>query len=193
MKRRLFFTISFALTIAIIFITHCDKEEGEQVIIMENYWPLTIGNNWRYHRIGAQYWKEVITESYVWAGNTVYKLERDSIGPEESWLVYMNGELRSYYNEAPPCTVTPAIMLKEPIVEGKEWFLAPGDTTLGTGVIEDLNASVTVPAGTFDQCLKVIYQTQSWTGAIWFAPGVGWVQSGPEVSPEDELIEYFVH
>ena len=70
---------------------------------------------------------------------------------------------------------TPYYLLKAPLMVGTTWDLTP---LYARRAIMSINASTTVPAGTFTGCIKVkqTYTTPSMADVVvtyWFAPGVG--------------------
>ncbi len=78
------------------------------------------------------------------------------------------------------------IQLKSPLRKGESWETAEGEEVLE---IEDVNATVSVPGGTFGECLKVIIQgTDSY---YIYAPNVGRIRVSNRYSYDAcELLDY---
>lgn len=79
---------------------------------------------------------------------------------------------------------TPYYILKEPIQQGTSWknvltFLSPPPIQVLT--IESTDETVTVPAGTFNHCLRIqcvlTSPDQNSEGYSWYAPKVGFIKS----------------
>lgn len=179
------------MPVAVSVFTGCNKKSPYDITV---YYPLTVGNKWTYQdtfdMTNGNLWTEEITESYEWEGRIVYKIEQDS-GHWPYWMVFVNDELRRY-DEAPPASDY-TILIQEPLEGGNEWFLSPSSSA--TLKIVDVNASVSVPAGRFDECLTV-EAPRSWGPTTWwYAPNVGLVKkewADPTYTHTVELIEFTV-
>jgi hypothetical protein len=92
-------------------------------------------------------------------------------------------------NAAEPVVMeSPQYLLHKPYENGTKWEVATVDEASDTGTpvtlqaaIENVDETVTVPAGTFEGCVKVAAQGESSRGMVreqisWFCPGVGMVK-----------------
>jgi hypothetical protein len=96
-------------------------------------------------------------------------------GVSNSNIVYVVSESGGIYHfaiqsakDTEPKIYFPIYYLKEPIQVGTEW--KSGHTT---GIIESVDDEVTVPAGTFKNCVRVKTTFPNQEKIEWFAPGVG--------------------
>ena len=96
-------------------------------------------------------------------------------GVSQSYIVYVFSEPGGIYHfaiqsskDTEPKMYFPIYYLKEPIQVGAEW--KSGYTT---GIIESVDDEVTVPAGTFKNCVRVKTTFPKQEKIEWFAPGVG--------------------
>jgi hypothetical protein len=164
----------------------------------EKYYPLKEGMTWVYgvtsSRPGAQKIKitnlaprelqgQKVTPRKWEVGDSVriYFIAKGDFG------VYRYAEQMTPTGE--PQIVTPQVFyLKDPVDKGTYWDISTkmGENDLKVAVIiEDIHEKVTVPAGTYEECVKVKHEggTQgakaslSITAYEWYAPGVGLVKS----------------
>lgn len=167
---------------------------------IEDYFPLAVGNEWVYEiklyvddsLESTDTLTMTITEIQQWNGMTVYK---------ESFInyyVYFEDELRNYVGF--PSDTTPYfVLLKEPLEEGNSWYFIPGlPDPINIIEIEDIDIRVSVPAGTFDNCIKCRLPFITPADLVWFyALEVGLVKQVLKFTEEGitvlELIEYEVH
>jgi hypothetical protein len=137
-----------------------------------DYFPLQVGNWWRYDSIPEQ----VITNTEM-IGDTTYfvfseydfgsrKFREDS---ESQIIEYKDGEERVWY--------------KFSALEGESWTISSfddGDFIEDCAVtLMNRNETVSVPAGTFENCVKFNFACPVIDGGLdseWFAPGVGCVK-----------------
>lgn len=148
--------ISLVIGIILFLFINCEKEspiEEENQYTIENYFPLAVGNKWVY-----KYWyvdtliyidSIYITESYNWNNNKIYKCK--AFGGDD-WMAYYDNEVRIYENP-PSDTTFYWICLKEPLEEGATWQVSP--TTTEQFEIKRIDVTVSVPAGIFEECIKV--------------------------------------
>lgn len=174
-----------------------ETEEGTETILMEvldeerivNGVPATVVLD-RVYLEG-----ELIEDTRDWyaqdaAGNVWYLGEEsyemagtDTLGLEGSWEWGVDGALPGIVMWADP-----AAHLNEPYRQ--EYY---ADEAEDWGMVVAINASVSVPAGTFTGCL----QTEDWNaledyaGSLeqkFYCPGAGWVKEVPVEDPEDEAV-----
>ena len=66
----------------------------------------------------------------------------------------------------------PTVILRAPTAAGTAWTDGPDDWR-----IDAVGVAVTVPAGTFHQCLRVVYTNEDIGGGVlWLAQGIGMVK-----------------
>jgi len=171
---------------------------------IENYMPLAVGNSWTHRyiddnslvipdHIDTGYSTRVIDESFSWRNYTVYK--KHMVGSQGIfyWL-YVNGETHTYYYEEPSDTGYYFIFLSEPLEVGNEWIVSTDPMSSNTARIENVNVGISVPAGIFNNCIRV-----KWPGDNAYdiyAPGVGLIKSYYEDatgSSTEELTEYIIN
>jgi len=192
----------FLPTILIISFIGCEKGSTGPTLeyTIGDYFPLAVGNEWVYEiklyvddsLESTDTLTMTITEIQQWNGMTVYK---------ESFInyyVYFEDELRIYLG-FPSDTSIYFVLLKEPLQEGNSWYFISGLTDPSNIIeIEDVDINVSVPAGTFDNCIKVRLPFITPADWVWFyALEVGLVKQVLKSTEEEitvqELIEYEVH
>lgn len=160
-----------------------------------SYFPLKEGRRWEYHVISDQgatkkllitnlaprevSGTKVTPRKWELGGSTFIELmKQDETG------TYRYAEQKG--EQAPPSLITPMeCHLKFPIAEGSSWNMAAklGNSTVNISLtIESLSDEVKVPAGTFQDCVKIKQAGEndagmSVMGYEWYAPKVGVVKS----------------
>jgi hypothetical protein len=181
----------FALLMAVLLL--CGRASAADAD--ELYYPLKAGRRWEYKVtsdrsdtktlvITNQAPKEVNERTVIprkWEmGKTVFF---QLMGKDEGG-VYRFAEQGG--EKAPPIPITPKeYELKYPVTEGTTWDLTAkvGDVKVPVNLtIESVTDTVTVPAGTFKNCVKVKTAGEekgraSVTAYEWYAPQVGVVKS----------------
>jgi hypothetical protein len=163
--------------------------------LSESYFPLTPGLRWEYTVTSDQGrpLKLVITNldprevngvtvtprRWDLGGSTFIELmKKDDTG------IYRYAEQKN--DTAPPALVTPMeCHLKFPIALDNNWTMATkvGPSLVNLNLtIESVSAAITVPAGTFKDCLKIKQKSDHDPGIAiigyeWYAPKVGVVKS----------------
>jgi hypothetical protein len=161
----------------------------------ESYYPLKEGMRWEYIVLSDKsdtkkliitnlaprevHGKKVTPRKWELGGNTFIEfMEKDDSG------IYRYAE--QVGEKGTPTLVTPKeCHLKFPITEGNNWTMTTkfGNSTLNVAfTIESVSEDVTVPAGTFKDCLKIKQvggndADASIMGYEWYAPKVGIVKS----------------
>jgi hypothetical protein len=161
----------------------------------ESYFPLKEGSRWEYNVISDQSATKkllitnlaprevsgvkVTPRKWELGGSTFIELmKQDETG------TYRYAEQKG--EQAPPSLITPMeCHLKFPIADGSSWDMAAklGNSTVNISLtIESLADEVKVPAGTFQDCVKVKQAGKndagmSVMGYEWYAPKVGVVKS----------------
>ena len=106
--------------------------------------------------------------------------------------IYKDGEVVAHEGEwrAGDDDARPGIIMPGTNLLGARYFqeLAPG-VALDRAETVSLSATVTTPAGTFEDCLKTIETTplEKGTSTKFYAPGIGLIQDGPV-----KLVDYDV-
>jgi hypothetical protein len=184
-----------------------DKNENPPSTCQLNsseYVPFQVNNWWQYV---STHWGDGPTEvdtsmniidstATVLGGITAYRLK--DIDPdltEYTWLVVVNSELRMY-ETLPHDTAGYYVFLRCPFDAGSTWPYYSrsvfGLTLMATLV--DNNASITVPAGTFHNCLHVAVSPYF---HAYFASGIGLIRAANAYSDssagvDDQLLSYYV-
>jgi hypothetical protein len=167
-----------------------------------NYFPLDVGNKWIYTSfVRGKYRTDEIIGTEIINGITTYIEEGIEPDPdnyhEKLWLTYDSSSVllyRMWNNEGadPAIDVTPpgAWLSLNPQV-GDTWALTVSN--LGTMNVEVLsvNDTVTVPAGTFTNCIKVQFTSSGDVSIKDYAPGVGLIRY-EELAP-DNWVEELVY
>jgi len=161
----------------------------------ESYYPLKEGMRWEYRvlsdrgetknliitNLAPREVKGVKVTPRKWevGGHTFFELmEKDDNG------VYRYAEQKA--ENAPPEILTPKEWhLKFPVTPGSSWTMTTrvGSDLLKVGITtESVSEAVTVPAGTFKDCLKIKQTCENGGGVAimgyeWYAPKVGIVKS----------------
>jgi hypothetical protein len=177
-----------ALSLAMPSGARCDE-------LSESYYPLKKGMRWEYLVMSStsDTKKLIITNlaSQEVQGKKVTPRKWDLGG--HIFIEFMEKDNDGVYRYAEqigekgvPTLVTPKeCHLRFPVSEGNSWNMSTkmGNSTLNvTFTIESVAENITVPAGTFKDCLKIKQMGgndagDSVTGYEWYAPKVGIVKS----------------
>ncbi|MEO0136486.1 MAG: hypothetical protein ABIL40_04575 [candidate division WOR-3 bacterium] len=154
----------------------------------KDYWPLSVGNVWEYQAqitittpdtnfTNTDTLKiEITQETTLDNGKKVFESITSNGSSDTTYLEKTDDYLFSYENKA---DTEPDTMLAFPLEEGKTWTVRKD--SLFTETVKVLGKeSVTVPAGTYDDCWKGMVITTGTTIAetsyIWLAPDIGQVK-----------------
>jgi hypothetical protein len=168
---------------------------------MVNYFPLEVGNKWIYSSfVQGAYRNDEIIGTEIINGITTHIKERIEPAPDnyddKRWLAYDSSSVllyRIWSNEG----ADPAIDFSPPVIENKlspqvgdKWSF--GIPNLGTMTYEvlSINDIVTVPAGTFSNCLKIM-DTATPSSKIHikhYAPEVGMIRNEQPGEWVEELV-----
>lgn len=173
-----------------------------------DYYPLEPGLVWRYEVTSPQGGSGTLT---VTNGGTRQigphrateqrmEMEQSSASrfvAEDAGGVVIVAEQRPGQSEPVPVD-PPSLVLRRPVAVGDTWDAGSTSTTIAPGAVistratvESVTDSVTVPAGTFRDCIRVVSngrvtaEAQNVEGPVeiivgtrvWYAPGVGVVQT----------------
>lgn len=191
------------LLISLIFPPFVAGQKGPR-----NYFPLKQGAVYNFEVDGNEetlWWN--VTQSLEWHILPSRKLNGATVFPRkhvtntgDSLLTFFGADGSGVYVAAfqnrgmgqPKVWASPQYVLKSPLQEGAQWtgeMYLPGATrSLSyTSVVESTNEIVTVPAGTFRDCVKIKTTSSNEDSTVedllFYAPGVGLVKfSRQEVS-----------
>ena len=149
-------------------------EESVRGPLPADYFPLAVGNRWHYESSEGDSFSPV-TETWriVERRGRDYVLEiRQSLlaGELPSELVSVSS---AGVAVQPRAGAPVAFLIKSPVRLGTTW-----ETAAGRFEITELSESVVVPAGVFEDCLKIRFRAHNGQAAAvtLYAPGVGMVQ-----------------
>jgi hypothetical protein len=161
----------------------------------DSYYPLQEGRRWEYTVTSDQSAtkKLVITNLAPREVNNTKVTPRKSEMGGVSWYELMENNGKGIYRDAeqkseqaPPALVTPKeCHLKFPLSRGNSWTMTtkigPHQVPVNLS-IDSVSEKVTVPAGSFKDCVQVKQEGQSADGTSvlgyeWYAPKVGVVKS----------------
>ena len=144
----------------------------------KDYFPLYEGSSWEYQGEGNEYASFTRNVMYVkgnlaqvrednggTVGASVFKTSADAIT-----RIFFRGESYDETNYLTSKSNENMIVLKSPIAVGTKWTNPNNERE-----IVDTKASVTTPAGTFKECIKVKITENDSTTYEYFAKGVGMV------------------
>jgi hypothetical protein len=169
--------------------------------IMVNYFPLDVGDKWVYSSfVQGQYRYDQITGTEAINGIRTFIKERIEPSPdnyhEKQWLAYDSSSVllyRIWSNEG----ADPAIDLLPPVIEnelnpqvGDEWSFGILNLVTENSEVLSVNDTVTVPAGTFTDCIKIM-ETETPSGKIHikdYAPEVGMIRDEEPGNWVEELV-----
>ncbi len=155
----------------------------------KNYYPLTEGNTWNYRTITnvtmpdtafsdtSSMTTEITVKTTLNNGTEVYEqIATTDGGKDTSYVQETDDYILSYEDKA---DTEPDTMVALPLEEGKTWTVFNDSTYTQTGKAIG-KESVTVPAGTYDDCWKIAYiyadSAFSETSFVYLAPDIGMVK-----------------
>jgi len=107
-----------------------------------------------------------------------YVIENDSI--------YISA-IQTAKDKKPRVYSEPVYVIKTPIKVGTSW-----ENRANKGVIESINETVTVPAGTFNGCIRLKLTFKKNITITWIAPGIGYVKKIFQYGDDDQAVEQLV-
>ncbi len=166
----------------VFFLVSCGGGE-------KDYWPLNTGNVWEYKMVTTvtapdttitmtDTMKTEVTNKTTLNNNTeVYEVITTSrTFADTSYQQKTDDYIFSYENKA---DTEPDTIIALPLEENKSWNIHKDSSYTETMKVLG-KESVTVPAGTYDDCWKGldIYTdgVRTETSYVWIAPDVGWVK-----------------
>lgn len=157
------------------------QEQGEKVSVSD-YYPLAVGNQWEYEGVGNEY--ASYTQKVLYSKGYKYQVMIDNGGTVSANIYVLNDEsLVLIYSEAEVYDEKIVldevgnmedIIIKAPLEVGTKW-----ESQGNLCEITDTDATVTVPAGTFENCIviKVTYKESGAFSNFYYSKGVGLVKS----------------
>jgi hypothetical protein len=188
-------------------LTTCALAQRTKAPAAKDYFPLRVGDSWKYHMIDedGEYTVKVLSAEKQADGTMLYLLEK-LVGMEiHDWYSKQDGWVllhREAYPQQDGVEVkyeTPRQFLKNPLVAGATWRWQ-GKSVAQTNIRESNQVvgpeTVKVPAGTF-RAMKVISHGSDGEAVVtktyWYAEGVGlikWMTEGGQVKYGWELVDY---
>jgi len=154
-------------------------KEVVQAVKPGDFFPMVVGSTWEYQGEGNEY--ASFTRKVLFASGNLAQIREDNggtvsaavfkISPEAVIRIFFLGEAYGQTNYLNSNSNENITILKAPLQVGTKWT-EPN----GTREIVDLNATVTTPAGSFTQCLKVKIANENSTVYEYFKKGVGMVK-----------------
>ncbi|MEO0206810.1 MAG: hypothetical protein ABIL22_09090 [candidate division WOR-3 bacterium] len=166
----------------VLFLISCGGGE-------KDYWPIAVGNVWNYQTIAtittpdttmtdSSTMKIEVTRETTLDNNTAV-FEIVSSGEDYADTSYWQKTDNYFFWYDNKAETEPDTILTLPIEEGDSWTVHKDSSYTETIRITG-KESVTVPAGTYDDCWKAMdiytYGTMAETSYIWLAPDVGWIK-----------------
>lgn len=165
-----------------------------------NIWPLALGNWWAMHYelklAGMTMVDEVdttrIDTTLNWGNNTWYGSKSDTVFMRNA----ADGVRSLTFSGRYPNGIE-ELYIKYPVAVGESWLVA--SDTLTIRVVSN-SESITVPAGTFVNCIKyAVTQPSAGANDYYLKPGVGLIlvagshsEMGFEITEKVELAGYYV-
>jgi len=151
----------------------------------KNYYPLTEGNTWDYRTITTvtidttttvdtgSVNVEITVKTTLDNGTEVYEqVSTIDTLKDTSYVQKTDDYLLSYSDKADTVPDTTATL---PIEEGNTWTVTSDTNYTETGKVLG-KESVTVPAGSYDDCWKIAYISDGETTFVYLAPDIGMVK-----------------
>jgi len=192
MKTKRIISYTLILVMTIMLLAACTQEteqpgsekpqeQGEKVSVAD-YYPLAVGNQWEYEGVGNEY--ASYTQKVLYSKGNMYQVMIDNGGTisaniyvlnDESLIrIYSEAEVYDEKNVLDEAGNMEDIIIKAPLEVGTKWE-RQGNSYEITGT----DATVTVPAGTFDNCIviKATYKESGAFSNFYYCKGVGLVKS----------------
>ena len=207
--------VTIEFLIALFFIFNISN------VVAADYFPLSVENTWSYHpsygdngdRVDTIIGKEIVNgiHTYIWNRQEA----PDDNYNEKRWIAKTNAEVKFYklwanFGPDPALILNPPwlIIKSEPKVDDT-WIqeLDIGNVHYKvTYLIESINDIITVPAGTFRNCVRIRQLSESTENSQtdyeykkhWYAPNIGpiiyreYADSWQTVQINQELISYSI-
>lgn len=159
--------------------TEQDSNNNVSDLELSDFFPLALGYTWEYQGEGNEY--ASFNKKVVFSNNDIYQIREDNGGTVSASVfnvsssditrVFFIGEAYgedNYLNNEPNEEVT---ILKAPLKVGSKWQEPNGIREIGS-----INETVSTPAGTFSDCIKVIISSDDSIVNEYYKEGVGMVK-----------------
>lgn len=145
-----------------------DKTIPQSIITVVNYFPLEVGNRWIYSSfVEGKFRNDEIIGSEVINGSTTYIKERIEPAPdnyhEKRFLAYDSSSVLMFRFWGNLVAEPELIDFSPPLIENKlspqvgdQWSYGSPDFITVNSEVLSVNDTVTVPAGTFTNCIKIL-------------------------------------
>ena len=166
----------------IILIASCTEEENpvqQNTTLQPDYLPLVVGAKWYYETTHSNL---TMTEEILELDSEgYYKVKAINLFPGEIYTYFKKNEnsgVKIFSIEKDFILYE----LKKPYIEASTWGYETSYYTLVCTIVDD-NVTETVPAGTFENCIKVAYSYEDTTGTFLsteyysYAPNVGLIKT----------------
>ncbi|MDD4833144.1 MAG: hypothetical protein PHC44_00195 [Lutispora sp.] len=189
LKRKKLLILAGIFILAAITIVSCTpstKEPDAKIPPQKDdvslYYPLKVGSEWEYEGEGNEY--AAYTQKVIYSKDNKYQVMIDNGGTRAANIyeikddsivnTYMEGEVYDEKNVLDNDANLDTVIIKLPIEVGNKWISEENSYE-----IIDINASVTVPAGTFEDCIivKEIYKDKTAYRNYYYKKEVGLVKS----------------
>jgi hypothetical protein len=131
---------------------------GKPALKPGNYFPLTKGSTWKYQGEGNEY--AAFNREVLFIKENLAQLKEDNGGTVSASIfkvtdneiirIYFQGEVYEAINLLDRQSNDDTIILKAPLETGTKW----NNRDHGREIV-DINATITTPAGKFENCIKV--------------------------------------
>jgi len=154
-------------------------KEVVPAVKLGNFFPVVAGSTWEYQGEGNEY--ASFSRKILFTSGNLAQIREDNggtvsaavfkISPDAVTRIFFLGEAYGQTNYLHSPSNENIVILKTPLQVGTKWTEPNGNRE-----IVDLNATVTTPAGSFTQCLKVKISNENSTLYEYFKNGVGMVK-----------------
>ena len=154
-------------------------KEVVPAVKLGDFFPVVAGSTWEYQGEGNEY--ASFSRNILFTSGNLAQIREDNggtvsaavfkISPDAVTRIFFLGEAYGQTNYLHSPSNENIVILKTPLQVGTKWTEPNGNRE-----IVDLNATVTTPAGSFTQCLKVKISNENSTLYEYFKNGVGMVK-----------------
>jgi hypothetical protein len=144
-----------------------------------DFFPLALGYTWEYEGEGNEY--ASFNRKVVFSNNNLHQIREDNggtasasvykVSPAEVTRVFFQGEAYGEENYLNSELKENLAILKTPLKVGTKW-----KEPNGTREIVSINETVSTPAGTYNECIKVKISSENSTMNEYFKDGIGMVK-----------------
>lgn len=205
--------VGIILLATVVLAAGCAENSPQTLPTKADYFPLAVGDTWTYRMSpGTKVYDARVTEKRSIGGVAAYALAVEdtySFLAERADGVYQYGQGDPDNPRSAVVFSPPQLIYQLPFEVGDEWntpvlaepTVKDSETVYVGGQVDSVEA-VTVPAGTFDNCVKVTVDDPRDAPAnrtdLWFAPNVGIVKTvtyiavgaGKPKTTTTELVRY---